>query len=151
MEVSEVDPDDISPSPFDHPYNPQDDIYLIQASRTKEFDLKIDVRNSIILLCSSQKTMLIPNKNNNNTMEKEQPQEASTILASSTVPLPPKEKVEEFNKLNEVFSDKAKEINVKAEGLQTSLGTTTIKDSKKRIALVQGERDDDSEKDSIIE
>uniref|UniRef100_U9SUP9 Uncharacterized protein n=1 Tax=Rhizophagus irregularis (strain DAOM 181602 / DAOM 197198 / MUCL 43194) TaxID=747089 RepID=U9SUP9_RHIID len=91
--------------------------------------------------------MLIPNKNNNNTMEKEQPQEASTILASSTVPLPPKEKVEEFNKLNEVFSDKAKEINVKAEGLQTSLGTTTIKDSKKRIALVQGERDDDSEKD----
>ncbi|CAB4389818.1 uncharacterized protein OCT59_008343 [Rhizophagus irregularis] len=95
--------------------------------------------------------MLIPNKNNNNTMEKEQPQEASTILASSTVPLPPKEKVEEFNKLNEVFSDKAKEINVKAEGLQTSLGTTTIKDSKKRIALVQGERDDDSEKDSIIE
>lgn len=34
---------------------------------------------------------------------------------------------------------------------KTSLGTTTIKDSKKRIALVQGERDDDSEKDSIIE
>ncbi|PKC67155.1 hypothetical protein RhiirA1_458786 [Rhizophagus irregularis] len=29
-------PDDIGPSPFDHPYNPQDDIYLIQASKTKD-------------------------------------------------------------------------------------------------------------------
>ncbi|CAB4444163.1 unnamed protein product [Rhizophagus irregularis] len=104
--------------------------------------------------------MLIPNKNNNNTMEKEQPQEASTILVSSTVPLPPKEKVEEFNKLNEVFSDKAKEINAKAEGLQAYRTTQNDKDKfrddnykgfKKTYCISSGERDDDSEKDSIIE
>ncbi|PKC66712.1 hypothetical protein RhiirA1_459348 [Rhizophagus irregularis] len=61
-----------------------------------------------------QKIMSMPDTNNNNSSGQEQSLETSVRIENS--PGNGKDKVEEFKKLNKIFSDRVKRVNEKAEG-----------------------------------
>lgn len=69
----------------------------------------------------------MPDTNNNNSLGQEQSLETSVRIENS--PGNGKDKVEGFNKLNKIFSDRVKRVNEKAEG------STGKRNSKKKESV----------------